>query len=146
MRTSGVIRFIDIAALFAIVAMILPHFAGGVEGRFFPVANNAAISNMEPLPGGSTRMWGTFEKHRDCAFVRLEWWIGDPKTGARVPVIFEERAKDRSEGVAEFGPWSLRMSPHEILNSTAFVVHSCHPFWDTVTLFHSPETSPEIVP
>jgi hypothetical protein len=127
---------------FAAMALILAIWLGGIyggkiEGRYFPVVVNTAVTEIERVGDIESRVWGSSEKVRQCAFERIEWYIGSEDAYSRVAVSFEERSKARPDGDLSFGPWLIRMTPEEVLHrSFAVVVHRCHPLWLTETRFY----------
>lgn len=127
------------ALIVTLAALSALLFGGAVEGRLYPVVDNVELTRAVLASDTTTRIWGAFEKRRDCAFVRVEWWIGSPKSGSQVSVVFEEAAKDRNDGRQYFGPWLVRVPTDVFPFTTAIAVHRCHPFWETRTVFLQPQ-------
>lgn len=136
-------RVIDWASVVMIVVFLVAHpVLGAVEGRIMPVAQAVAITGMEPVGRGRTRIWGEGAKFRDCSFVNMGWRLGGRYSGVVAEVEFEEPTKDRDNGRFSFGPWLVHLTPEETLSSTAVTQHRCHPFWLTETTFFFPAAAP----
>ena len=112
-------------------------FAGTIEGRYSPVVVGVSINRVEPVGDTKSRIWGEFQKVRNCEFVGLEFYLGTPANSARVDLDIEEASKQRGEGFEDFGPWLVQLDPEQ-LSGRAFAIvrHKCHPFWITETGFY----------
>jgi hypothetical protein len=123
--------------------------AGRIEGHFFPVVTDIEITSIEPMAGGWSRVWGTFEKPRDCGFRGLdvilggETWVdwrsmegakirkpgGEDGTGAAAP--------ESNPNLEHFGPWQVQVDGRQLETKTRMIARNrCHPFWLTVTEFY----------
>lgn len=130
-------KIVMIAALAVLSWIFIQVNAGRIEGRFYPVTEDTVIDRIELASDVRSRIWGTSRRVRDCAFEGLQWYLGDPRSNARVAVTFEEGAKVRPTGEMTFGPWVLHMTPQQVQrNSYAVVLHRCHPLWITETRFY----------
>lgn len=108
-----------------------------IEGRLFPVVVGVQITQTEAAGPISTRIWGEFEKVRDCTFLGIEFYLGDIDRSARAQLMLEEGSKVRGNGFEDWGPWVVQLTESQLAeNSYAIVRHRCHPFWETVTRFY----------
>ncbi len=112
-------------------------FGGKIEGSLAPVVTRADISRMKPVGPVATRIWGRFDKLRDCPFESLAFYLGDTESSSRADMLFEEVASVRRTGDENFGPWLVQLTPDQ-LNGRSFAVvkHQCHPLWLTETVFY----------
>lgn len=118
--------------------------APAIEGRLFPVVARASLTNIVPTGQVVSAINGETVKRRNCDFVSINWFLGRPtQPSARVSVDFLEGTKVRALGRYEFGPWKVAI-PAELIatGSYAIAVHSCHPFWNTESLFYAPPEFP----
>lgn len=123
-------------ALAVALTVFTQSFGGAVEGAVNPVVDDVEISKMSPVDAISTRIWGSFEKLRQCDFLDIEFFLGVPGGASKALVVFEEGAKVRGDGREEFGPWIVQLTPEQIeSNSFALVHHRCHFGWITETRF-----------
>lgn len=127
--------------LFLWILVITHPLYPRLEGYLFPVVEGVQLTSVELSPKNfqKTRVEGTFQRNRDCAYIRLDWYIGTIEDGALVPIEFLAGAKDRDTGLEEFGPWDIAMTPTQFKKSEAIAVHRCHPFWLTETIFWKSE-------
>lgn len=104
-----------------------------------PVVERIRLVGIQTSDG--MLLTGSFYKARECRFLSIEAVLYNVRgDSVRVPVIIREGTKLRSNGVHEFGPWIVDVSPLEFkFNTIMEVTHSCHPFFDTVTKFHPTE-------
>ena len=120
--------------------MIYPFaltFGPELEGRFFPVSEKAIISKITKLNDFQTQIEGKVFKNRDCEFITVEWHlISESGSSVIVPVKFDRASRINMPGPIEFGPWSLNIDEESaLLNTKAYALHNCHPFWITKTRF-----------
>lgn len=94
-----------------------------------------------------TEFSGISVKNRNCEFSRVFWKIGAPGNAtAPAQLTILENDKVRSPGDFSFGPWLTKMTPGDLLyNSQCFVVHDCHPLWQTISTFYVSPPGPEPV-
>lgn len=114
-----------------------------VETAFFPAVSKLKILSIAPAEGGQAEITAEFTKLRDCEYVGIAWYHGQPSGGfERVPVILLRKEGDTSSpnrptGTQRAGPWIIGVPPEEIAkNSFARLSHRCHPFWLTTTDFY----------
>lgn len=125
-----------VAMTFSVV-VLANTYGGAIEGRFYPVISKAEIDRVEEVNSVSSRIWGRFDRLRDCSFQGLHFFLGEPGSSARVDLVFEEPAQVREPGSAEFGPWRVQLTHDQIENRAyAIAYHRCHPFWITETRFY----------
>lgn len=135
---------------FCVVAIVLamlwttltigPH----LEARYFPVASRLQITAMEDTGRGTTRVWASFTKLRDCEFLGLSWYRGSRAGGfERVHVALQPRPDGDLSGLTRplgwqfAGPWEVGMPANEIPDgSFARLAHRCHIFWVSMTEFY----------
>lgn len=132
------------AAIGMIAWPTIDTVAPAVEGRLFPVNARATLTDITPTGQVVTSVQGQTVKLRNCDFVSINWFLGRPgQPSARVSVDFLDGTKVRAKGPYEFGPWKIAI-PAELVaqGSYAMVVHSCHPLWNTESLFYAPPEFP----
>lgn len=128
-------------ALGAMTIIFVQSFAGGIEGRFFPVVAPVVLSDPRPDDPSITRYrWtGEVQKIRDCEFVRIEWNLG-LRAANHVAVPFEFRSSPKVRGPGAFSvDMLISLEPRRVVdNSHADALHRC-PFrpWLTRTPFHN---------
>jgi len=49
-----------------------------VEGYFFPVLTNVRINDIQPVGGYNSRVSITYDKIRNCNFIQLQTFYGNP--------------------------------------------------------------------
>lgn len=124
-------------AMAVALTVFAQSFGGPLEGAIRPVVRDVDISRMEPVDAISTRIWGRFQKIRDCDFFGLDFYLGTPGHASRALLVFEEGAKVRDDGYEDFGPWVVQLTPDQInTNSFAIAKHQCHFAWITETRFY----------
>lgn len=133
-------RIFNTLAIVAITLSLYVYgqsFGGKIEGRYFPVVIGVDVNRVEAVGDTKARIWGEFQKVRECAFVGLAFYLGTPGNAARVDLDLEEASKQRAAGFEDFGPWLVQLDPEQ-LRGRAFAVvqHRCHPFWITETVFY----------
>ena len=112
-----------------------------IEGRMFPVVTNVAITDYISADDAAhaSVIYGEFDKVRACAFRRMNWYLGNRNTGPLIGVAFDEDEQVREIGSHNiFGPWLVFIRAEQFPETTAEVVHRCHPFWITRTQFKQP--------
>lgn len=132
------------AAIGMIVWPTIDTVAPALEGSLFPVVNRASLTDITPTGQVVASVRGSSVKLRSCDFVSVNWFLGRPgQPSARVSVDFLEAVKVRAKGPYDFGPWKVAI-PAELIatGSYATIVHSCHPFWNTESLFWAPVEFP----
>lgn len=126
-------KLLDALSLSAIVIAVMSivwHQFGRLEGTLFPVVTPAEITRTETVDQFRTRIWGTFEKRRECTLKGVAF----ERNGLFVPFVFEEGVEE-AHGVFEFGPIVLGVPEGQLGNVTATVTHDCHPLWLTISTF-----------
>lgn len=132
------------AALGMIVWPTIDTVGPAVEGKLFPVVALATLTNITPTGQVVTSVTGQTIKLRNCNFVSINWFLGRPgQPSARVSVDFLDGARVRAKGPYEFGTWKVAI-PAELVaqGSYAMAIHSCHPLWNTESLFYAPPEFP----
>ena len=135
-------RFISHAftlVLFLIVSSIaFSSMLGVAEGDFAPVVTNFTITKMVSNEPGTTTIWGTLDRLRDCPYEKLNFREGDSQFSEAVEVRVMVASSKRQMGHNTFGPWQVRMDRDDILhNSMATIEHSCHPGWNTTSQLYT---------
>lgn len=121
----------------AMLFVLLDTFAPVYEGKIFPVVDRMTITKQEPVGETQTRIWGTFNKLRDCDFKAISFWLGNEEIASLASLIFEEKSKTRTAGLEDFGPWLVQLDEYQLANNSfSTVTHECHPFWNTKTRFY----------
>lgn len=132
-------------ALFGVIAswsIIVPaqRYWPAIEGHFWPVVSVASVYDPSPSPPPGYRYtWsGDASKLRDCAFIRLEWFMGSrggPYVG--VPAEFLDAPQLRSKGEMHWDEIAVSLSPDNVgTNSYAYVYHDCGWPWEVRSLFY----------
>lgn len=113
-----------------------------LETRFAPVVSKLTILSLDDDAEGEAVLSVAFTKLRDCEYLGIAWYEGNPAGGfTRVPVILQRRDGDTSSpnrpvGTQRAGPWIIGMPAADVRgNSFARLSHRCHPFWVTTTDF-----------
>lgn len=122
-----------IAAFAMAVAVFGSAVGGQVEGYFFPVAGETSFDEVKPKGLTHVRITGHSVKLRDCAFSGIEFRT---EIGTVAAITFEEGTRDRGEGVFDFGPWIVQLTPEQLDMSNVVVFHRCHPLWATETRWY----------
>lgn len=115
------------------------------EPVFFPVVEDFRITAIR-RDGEDVVISGDMIKRRECRFVSLTFYAGDPHdltlARERLHVRFEDQPGDadltREPGRQNWGPWRLS-PPHGATGGRVFmrVNHDCHPFWTTSAIYLS---------
>lgn len=108
-------------------------FGGQAEGRLNPPIEPARLTRIEPAGPGWSRVEGTVQRRRDCAFVRLEW--RDPG-GNRIDVIHIRAGRQRAERIFAFGPWRIQAPVDALQRTRAHGFFRCHALWLTEAVFY----------
>jgi len=130
------------AIVFVAAVQTLLIIAPALETRFWPPVSKLTITSMETTEDGGTAITAYFTKTRDCEFIGISWFHGDPAGEfERVPVILLRKEGDTSSpnrpvGSQSAGPWIISLPMEEVRdNSFARLYHRCSPFWLTTTDF-----------
>lgn len=131
------VRYVLIIFFWSLFLFFMQGIGGQIEGRLFPVVDGTTIAISEPVGETRTRIWGEFDKLRDCQYEGLEFRLGTPGSSIHVDFTFEEGAKHRAPGRETFGPWLVHLTEDQLTNRAfSIVYHRCHPFWLTETRFY----------
>lgn len=116
---------------------MLATFAPRIEGKLYPVVVSTELTQVRPIDETNSMIYGAARKVRDCSYIRIEWYYGDPNgRHVLVPLDILEPSKIRGDGQFSFGPWQLNLGKDLVREETfALVYHDCHPFWPTVSQF-----------
>lgn len=132
---------LPILLVLSILTFSLLYF-GPVLDRNFPVVTNTEIHKIKEISNKEVEIWVTFDKRRNCEFLGLSWYIGDPNDGfSKTWLIFLDDGKDseptRPAGKQIAGPWLIGISRDNLfLKSFALATHQCNPLWKTRTIFY----------
>lgn len=111
-----------------------------IEGRLFPVVDQATVKVSAPDGVYAIRITGSSRKIRECEFKGIEWSFAPPYGPAvDAPVEFLEGTKSRANGWFDFGEWIVQLNERQLQHSISYAYHSCHPLWKTRTLFYKGE-------
>lgn len=133
-------RVTSIIGLMVFAGLLVREVGGEIEGRWFPVTQNTVISQIDPVMGTRSRIWGSFEIIRDCEFRGLEFYLTNGSKSVLVDLDFEEPSRVRGPGHVGFGPWLVHLTQDQLENrSYAVAYHRCHPLWLTETRFYPSE-------
>lgn len=142
---SGVIAFCA-AAIFVSVMWTVWAIGPSVERAWRPVVGKLEILSRVEIEPGITEINARFRKIRDCEYVSVAWYVGNPNSDfrqVRVQTIVdpeqlqEAQAPTRPLGTSIAGPWRVAMTADDLdNNSFAILTHRCHPFWMTTTNFY----------
>lgn len=138
-----IVKAISAAIIFASALFAIFIVGPAVETRWFPVVSKLRITKvMTGEEAGTSVVYAEFSKKRDCEYVGIAWFQGDPNgVFERVPVILLRKEGDQSSpnrplGTQKAGPWIVGVPPDELRkNSFARLYHRCFPFWPTTTDF-----------
>lgn len=113
------------------------HISSTLETRYFPVVSELKITQIDTNIYGNPVVSGTLVRARgNCAFKNMIFFQpnGEYQTPIGVETPGRNVGKDRPKGEFTFGPWTLFTDTQTLKNqATARLIHSCHPFYDTVT-------------
>lgn len=126
-------------AVLLVLGVFLNEAAGVIEGRFFPVVKDVRVTRIDAAENGRSRIWGQFNLTRaGCDFHDVEWELVGAKRSVLASVEFEEGAKERGDGLQEFGSWLVQLTPDQLKErSRAIVYHECPwRWWRTETHFY----------
>jgi hypothetical protein len=131
-----------LATATAITLFLLANLVGPwVESHWFPVYQNWRIVRVERLGEEASRIWVEFDKVRDCAFLTVSWYRGDPVGGyRRVQLDFnvepgDDRDPTRPLGRQLEGPWTVSVPADRLYTeSAAEAHHRCHLMWQSDTI------------
>jgi hypothetical protein len=133
--TSFVLSLTLVFCLFA-SAVTGIEVAKYLEHTWFPVIVDFKIEETSHMVDtGAVVISGSLTKQRDCRFVEVVG-LSDEQV---IEVTFLDRLgrnKSRPEGTQDFGPWRLQPDLKLI---TLVARHSCHTFWDTITVLYKGE-------
>ena len=144
--SPAVRRIAFLATMWSLMALAVwptaVTFGPEIEGRVFPVVSHTTFKHSIPVDFNVTAVWGSFHKERECSFKRLEWYqTASGLPDVIVPVTYLEGAKNRGEGLHEFGEWRVNMA-HGMVESNSLIIafHRCHPLWLTETIMYRGES------
>ena len=142
---SGIIAFCFCVGIFSAVITVW-SFGPAVERAWFPVVGKLQILRSTEIEPGITEIYAQFRKVRDCEYVSVAWYIGNPngdfqqvrvQTIVNPDMLNEVQSPTRPLGTSNAGPWRIGMSLADLKNNSfAILSHQCHPFWVTRTNFY----------
>jgi hypothetical protein len=136
----SIIKGYTLPILLTVVIMLNSFFAvalGRWEGMQWPVVSDVSLEIGESVYPSSVRITGTFEKVRECEFVKSEFRLGMPGNSILLDVTYEEPSKVRGTGLWEYGPWVVNANQQQMEYGVFTEVHhSCHIMFDTITRFY----------
>lgn len=131
------------AVIFVSTLYVVFLVGPAIETRLAPVVSKLRVLSLTQDENGMSIVDAEFTKLRDCEYVGISWFVGQPDGNfERVPVILMRRDGDTSSpnrptGTQRAGPWIIGVPPAELRNNSfARLAHRCHPFWLTTTDFY----------
>lgn len=131
-----------VAVTFFMTAYTIFIVGPAIEARYMPVVSKLTITDISVDESGNAVVLAEFTKRRECEYLGLAWYRGQPTGGfERVSLILlrqdgDTSSPNRPPGTQRSGPWIIGMTPDEVLtNSFALLSHRCHAFWVTTTPF-----------
>lgn len=125
----SVLAFLTIPAFF--------HLGSWAETKYFPVIGGLNITQYEVNEDGNPIISGTLIRDRQCTYKAMTFNRDQNGYDSPIGVQTPGRSSDRNRPVGEyeFGPWTLYTTT-EVFERQGQVklIHSCHPFYDTVTI------------
>lgn len=113
-----------------------------LETKYFPVVGKLEVHQIHRLDETTTRLFVSFRKLRNCQYLGISWFRGNPEHFERVPVVLMRAPGDISSpnrpiGHQAAGPWDVLMNEEDLRrNSFAELYHRCHFLWNTTTNFY----------
>lgn len=144
----AVATVVTFCACVVAVATVWTIYAVGpaVERTWRPVVGKLQVLSAVEIEPGITEIHAQFRKVRDCEYLNVAWYVGDPNgefRQVRVQNLVDPDALNevisptRPLGLSVAGPWRIAMSLDDFEhNSFAILSHQCHPFWVTRTNFY----------
>lgn len=138
-----VIKAFCAAIIFVATVQTLLIVAPAMETRFWPPVSKLTILGMTENERSHTVIDAHFLKKRDCEYIGISWFHGDPAGDfERVPIVLMRSSGDTSSpnrpvGSQKAGPWIISLPMSEVTgNSFARLYHRCNPFYVTTTDFY----------
>lgn len=135
------VRIAQLTCLFVLIHLLV-FWAPAVDGWMSPVISQFSIRFEETDTPNTTRLFIDFRKDRDCAFRRLEWYLGEPgKNNIPLTAIYEFQPPIVRGGAyyEGWGPVDLLIGKNLFVRNTfAVTVHDCYNgwLWETRTLVY----------
>ena len=136
--------FVRLAQVVIAVAIVLTALwaAPKLDGLFNPVlVNFRFVAELDPEEPGATLVHGTFNRLRDCTFIRQDWYLGSPGKGVAITSVrLNQPAVLKADQLWHWGPTRLFLRPEQVLaNVYAVSVHDCYGgwLWETETLAYN---------
>lgn len=130
----------SLAATSVVLSMFVAAVVFGrpLEMKFNPVMGEGRIISATPLDGAQTSIEFEAEKLRDCDWQKTTWFIGE--YGGRAAFV-QSRHVDapKLRGIGKHHWKSIIVSlPAEMITSGSYAIteHTCHPFWQSQSLFY----------
>lgn len=151
MSTIGGVASFSVKVFCAVIVMVATLWTvwavgPSVERNWRPVVGKLEILSAVEVEPGVTEIQAQFRKIRDCEYLNVAWYVGDPNGDFRQvrvqtivdPEMLNEIASPtRPVGTNTAGPWRIAMSLDDLQhNAFAILSHQCHPFWVTRTNFY----------
>jgi len=142
---SGVIAFCAMIGIFSAI-WIVWSVGPSVERSWQPVVGKLQVLDAIEIEPGVTEIHARFRKIRDCNYLSVAWYVGNPNSEfrqVRVQTMTDDASindipsPNRPLGWQSAGPWRIAMSLNDFENNSfAILTHQCHPFWVTTTNFY----------
>lgn len=130
-------RYGPFALVFLFAIPTLLTASSQLETYFFPVVKDIQIEKLELNTYGNPVISGTIIRFRGgCIFRNMIFFTKTAEFETPIGIQTPGRVigRDRAAGEYKFGPWTLFTTMKVLENqSYARLIHSCHPFYDTVT-------------
>lgn len=144
-------RMFDLVILALATFVIFPitaPYVGRAEGNIAPVLRRFVIETAHPISNSNytgaygSLIYGHMTVLRpECSFMEVRWFLEDQEVYAPVDVTYLDGTVIRPEGVSQFGPWRLSISPDSLAQTRAVVIHRCpyRPWLTETALFPTVE-------
>ena len=137
-------RTMTIALLFLVmttalvVGSSLQSLLPRIHGTLSPVLEPLAIETVTDKGDGWSRIAGTAVKHKDCTWVRTEWFVGDINgRAASTKMVYGDKPQTRGPGLLSWSKIDVLLSPEQVrTNSYAYTYHDCGWPWLIRSLYY----------
>ena len=137
------VKAVCAAVIFLATVQTLLILAPAMETRFWPPVSKLTILSMTENENGHTVVDAYFTKIRECEYIGISWFQGDPAGQfERVPILVLRREGDTSSpnrpvGSQKAGPWIISLPMEQVKgNSFSRLYHRCNPLYVTTTDFY----------
>lgn len=142
MNKSMTVALLVLASIAGAMAFTsLQHFLPRIHGSLSPVLDPLVVETVTDKGDGWSRIAGTSRKHKDCSWVRTEWFVGDlGGRAASTKMVYGDKPQTRGPGLLSWSKIDVLLSPAQIrTNSYAYVYHDCGWPWLIRSLYYQSE-------